>query len=221
VSPKQSTEEINIDRSTPGAAQWAAPETSAWWLRFKPDRLFVPRSPGLPEDPGRKRSGNTSAESTVSDPSGSTVPALKPVARRRPFFGRRAFKPLYQWEGVVEEVSDEGFRARLRPFENGSLNRSQVEYADFEFVDLADESDYDLVEKDAVFYWTVGRYRNPAGTYTNTSLVRFRRLAPPTARQLNEASREAAELQAELGGDPGAERVSAQRRRVRRVRRAR
>jgi hypothetical protein len=76
-----------------------------------------------------------------------------------------------------------------------------VEYADFPYADLADESDHDLVTVGALFYWTVGRMRNVTGTYMNTSLVRFRRLPPPTLRQRREAHREATDLLADLGAD--------------------
>ncbi len=99
----------------------------------------------------------------------------------------------------MEEVNGDGFRARLLPFEEGEADHSRLEYADFGYDDLADESDHDLVMEGAVFYWTVGKSRNAAGTYTNTSLVRFRRLPPPSTYQTQEAGREAAALLQDLG----------------------
>jgi hypothetical protein len=108
---------------------------------------------------------------------------------------------VYQWEGVVEEVNGEGFRARLRPFEQGHAEASRVEYADFDYDDLADESDRALVAEGAIFYWTVGKSRNMAGTVFNTSLVRFRRLPSATSAQKREAAREAAALLAALEED--------------------
>lgn len=124
---------------------------------------------------------------------------VNPVALRRLTFGKRGFAPVYQWEGMVEEVSGDGFRARLVPFENRYADASRVEYADFSYDDLADESDRALVKAGAIFYWTVGKSRNRAGTYTNTSLVRFRRLPPPTTYAIRKSSREAEEILADLG----------------------
>lgn len=147
----------------------------------------------------------SAAENTTGTPTGSPhtpdVPDVKPQALSRPYFGKRSFQAAYQWEGVVEALDEDGFRARLLPFENGHVDPSRVEYADFDYGDLADESDRELVAEGAIFYWTVGRSRNPAGTYTNTSLVRFRRLPPPTPYEMQEANREAAELLADLGAD--------------------
>jgi hypothetical protein len=87
------------------------------------------------------------------------------------------------------------------PFENGHADVAKVEYADFDYEDLADDSDRTFVTEGAVFYWTVGKSRNTAGTYTNTSLVRFRRLLPPSHHERDKASREAEAILAELGGD--------------------
>jgi hypothetical protein len=171
--------------------------TSPWWFGPR-DQILLPRKVRTPASPATEQGVRSSDPSTL-DPQGRNeeVSALKPVARPRPFFGRRGFLPVYQWEGVVEEVNGEGFRARLRPLE-GEPDPSQVEYADFDYMDLADDSDHELVVEGAVFYWTVGRSRNVVGTQTNTSLVRFRRLPPPSARQLREAEVEAEAMLADL-----------------------
>ena len=97
------------------------------------------------------------------------------------------------WEGVVEQVNAAEFRARLTPFEDGVPNTARVEFTEFSFDDLANLDDRKLVEEGARFYWTVGRATNPAGTLTNVSLVRFRRLPPTThhRRQLAEAEADA------------------------------
>jgi hypothetical protein len=115
-------------------------------------------------------------------------------------FGKRSLEPLSHWEGEVEEVTDSGFRARLVPSEGHPGSMATTEYTEFSFDDLADESDIDFVSEGAVFYWTIGRGKNSAGQRTNVSLVRFRRLAPPSAQRQREARHEAARLLQELGG---------------------
>lgn len=137
-------------------------------------------------------------ESETFEPKTLNVPEPKPVSARLPTLGKRRFVPSYQWEGVVEEVNGEGFRARLLPVEDGERDAAHIEFADFEYDDLADEDDLGQVAEGAVFYWTVGKSRNAAGTIMNTSLVRFRRLrARP--HQGCDAAREAAALLADLG----------------------
>jgi hypothetical protein len=200
MNPNESTLKIDIEPNGHNGDEPGSSETDAWWFGAR-ERIVAPRNPRPLADPVSERSANRVDSPTVGPPTTMDVSDLKPVARQRPYFGKRGFAPVYQWEGVVEEVNGEGFRARLRPFEKGQADASRIEYADFEYDDLADDSDHDLVTEGAVFYWTVGKSRNPAGTYTNTSLVRFRRLPPPTAHQIREAGREAAALIADLGDD--------------------
>jgi hypothetical protein len=176
------------------------PETNAWWLTTR-KRIVTPRRPATPVDPRSERSANRIGPPTLDQLRAPSTEGLKPVARPRPWFGKRKFAPVYQWEGVVEEVNGEGFRARLRPLEAGPADADRIEYADFDFDDLADESDHDFIAEGAVFYWTVGRSNNEAGTQTKTSLVRFRRLPPTTENQIKAAAREAEALLADLRED--------------------
>jgi hypothetical protein len=107
--------------------------------------------------------------------------------------GRRSLRALMHWEGVVERLEGNGFRARLTPFRNGAADPAQVEFTDFSMDDLANREDRSLVKEGARFYWTIGRATNDAGTLFNVSLVRFRRLAPITShrRRLAEAEADA------------------------------
>lgn len=204
MNPSDATRPIDVEGPNGRNREWPSRwQTGDAWSFGSRDRLIAPLNPRAPADPATVRSAaaNTAPSPTASPRSAMDVSDVKPVAPRRPFFGKRGFAPLYQWEGVVENVNGSGFRARLLPFENGHADASRVEYADFANDELADESDRDLVMEGAVFYWTVGRSRNLAGTYTNTSLVRFRRVPLPTPYQTREASREAEALLADLGGD--------------------
>jgi hypothetical protein len=203
MSPIESTQPTDLERpngSNGGSA--SSRETGDAWS-FGRARLLAPlrSQPKAAEVRERSAAANVTGTPTVT-PTDRLDPAdLSPVAVARPVFGKRGFAPLYQWEGVVEEVNGDGFRARLFPVEDGHAHAARVEYADFAYDDLADESDHELVRRDAVFYWTVGKSRNAAGTYTNTSLVRFRRLPPATQYQARQASRDADALLADLGGD--------------------
>src|SRR5262249_52850190 len=109
-------------------------------------------------------------------------------------FGRRSLRPLMHWEGVVDRVGREGFLARLTPFEDGVANSARVEFTEFSFQDLANPTDRGLVQEGARFYWTIGKATNPAGTLTNVSLVRFRRLLRTSVYRRRLADAEAAAL---------------------------
>jgi hypothetical protein len=198
----ESTERMNLERSNGHHGNGQSHATDAWSFG-SPQRLLAWLKPSASSDPLNQRSAaaNTAESPTVGPHAAIDLSDVNPIASPRLSFGKRGFVALYQWEGVVEEVNAEGFRARLVPIEGSGADASRVEYADFAYDDLADESDRDLVVTDAVFYWTIGKSRNAAGTTTNTSLVRFRRLPPATGYQTREASREAEALLADLGTD--------------------
>jgi hypothetical protein len=193
---ESTTKPIEIEGNGKSAALWQTTK-EAW--SFGSETLVAPLPPvlGLEQN---ARTANSVGPPTVS-PRKLVTPSLRPVASPRPRFGKRAFAPTFQWEGFVEEVNGDGFRARLVAFGNGGGDIGRVEYADFAYDDLADESDRELVTEGAVFYWTVGKARNFAGTITNVSLVRFRRLPPPTLHQRREARREVAALMGDSGTD--------------------
>lgn len=201
MSPGDSTWPVDVARpDRRNGDEDRAWRTDAWSFGSR-DRLFVRGKPASSEEGAAERS----AAANVAEPPTATprrkldAADLDPVTLRRPSFGKRGFAPVYQWEGVVEEVNGTGFRARLIPFEHGQADISRVEYADFTYDDLSDESDLAFVKDGAVFYWTVGKSRNTAGTYTNTSLVRFRRLPPVTPYESREARREADDILSDLG----------------------
>jgi hypothetical protein len=167
--------------------------TGGTWSFGTRERIFALPA-GRVSRPGRSRS--TVFDELVEP----TLPRLvdpgsfKPVRPPQQTFGKRGFVALYQWQGVVEEIIGSGFRVRLFPYERGQADRSRVEYTEFDFDDLADESDIELLTEGAVLYWTVGKSRNAAGTHTNTSLVRLRRLPPTSQRQMESARGEAEAL---------------------------
>lgn len=170
--------------------------------------VYPPRAP-IKADPAR------SANVVVPNGHGPTTETartaweqepIKPrlVDEQRPVqrLGRRSFRSLYHWEGVVEEVTGDSFRARLVPFERGLPMRAKVEFTEFQLADLAEESDRALVEAGAVFYWTIGKAKNRAGQLQNASLVRFRRLPSPRINQKQRARRRARQLLESSPDDP-------------------
>jgi hypothetical protein len=174
----------------------SVPQTDAW--SFEASDQVIPRlSPTTVEQISERSAANRviSATDSFETIDGSL---FGPATPRRVSSGLRAFKPLYQWEGVVQEVNGKGFSARLLPIEDGRAHKGQVEFADFDFDDLADESDLHFVQEGAIFYWTLGRSRSRAGQITKTSLVRFRRLPPASEYEALSAAREAEELLADL-----------------------
>lgn len=138
-------------------------------------------------------------DTSTKGPQAITAPA-PPSLIRRPSgkFGKRAFQALFHWEGVVEEVKADRFIARLVPLNDASGAR--VEFTDFRLDELADPDDRELVEPGAVFYWTIGRLTNEAGTTFRVSLVRFRRIPAPGPYQQREAALKAEKILQQFGG---------------------
>ena len=138
-------------------------------------------------------SANESSPSTVG-PQQILAPGGAPVGIRPRNFGKQSFQPLSQWEGVVERVSASGFFGRLVQLDNGHTSSARIQFTEFAFDDLSNESDRSLVQPGAIFYWTIGRSKNAAGTSTNMSLVRFRRIPSAGPKQRHRAHLEAEDL---------------------------
>jgi hypothetical protein len=196
---ERSTRPVEIEgRERSNLAPWQLDEI-AW--SFGPAGRIVSSAP--PSNGHSLPSSQNQAASSTIGPQKIKSPEREPTIVRRRDFGRRGFQALSSWEGVVEQVRDGKFRARLVPLSNGQPASGRVEFTDFSFEDLANESDVRLVEPGAVFYWTIGRARNAAGTVSNVSLVRFRRIpSPPHSRQ-QQARREARELMSALDDADG------------------
>jgi hypothetical protein len=141
----------------------------------------------------RARSDNL-AESTTVGPQ-KLRPAVSPTrVLKRVRWGWRAFEVALEWEGVVHSVNWYGFQCRIVPIQDGVRDDTKVEITEFSFDDLATQNDRVLAVPGAIFYWTIGRSRNEAGTIENASLVRFRRLVPLSQAQARRAEQEAATL---------------------------
>ena len=99
-----------------------------------------------------------------------------------------------RWEGVVLEVADGTFRARLVDLDRHAPD----EDAEIYWSEVSDE-DKDLVEPGAVFYWSIGYYTDRMGQRVRRSLIRFRRLPTWTERELEDARLEAEKTARILG----------------------
>jgi hypothetical protein len=162
MTPSESTKPLLIDALRSITATWQSDPTTASFHPSAPVRIPRPPQPELVANPRASNVNGDSGHETRSAQAPQRIQPLKrvPVAR----LGKRAFAPLSHWEG-------------------GRPLRGRVEYSDFAFADLAEESDRDLVAPGAVFYWTIGRSRQRSGTLQNASLVRFRRSPPPSPSQ--------------------------------------
>lgn len=177
-------------------------ETLVWSFGALYPRLFGRPASGPDSQPVSPRANNngrgTSNEQRV------TVPPANPVAPPSQRLGLRSFEALSHWEGIVQKVEEDGFQARVIPFEDGKANPAKIEFADFSWDDLSISEEQELAVENAVFYWTIGRRRNVAGTYENVSLVRFRRLPSTNGYRKRLARLEAEELR-QAYGDNGSD----------------
>lgn len=99
-------------------------------------------------------------------------PALQnPMARPN-------FWVLQAWEGTVEEVAIDSFRARLRDLTELSRPDEIVEI----FSEEVDAADRDLLRPGGVFYWNIGYKEGSGIPRERTSRVTFRRVPRVLAR---------------------------------------
>lgn len=100
------------------------------------------------------------------------------------------FQSLQEWEGVVLNISDSTFTARLVDvFDKDAPD----EEADFLRQDLRND-DFKMLEPGAVFRWVVGYVIKKDGTKRRSSDIVFRRLPQWTQRDISEADEEARSL---------------------------
>jgi hypothetical protein len=90
------------------------------------------------------------------------------------------FRSLKRWEGVVVGLTETDLTARLTNLEKPSDFRIEAVIPLEEITD----SDRDLVNEGAVFYWTIGYRIERSGQKSAVSTIRFRRLPVWTANDL-------------------------------------
>lgn len=97
------------------------------------------------------------------------------------------FLALHEWEGIVLELQEDTFTARLTDVTD---RQQQPEEGDFLIEDIRSD-DLKLLREGAVFRWVVGYEIKKRGEKRRSSQIIFRRLPQWTKREIEEADREA------------------------------
>ena len=96
-----------------------------------------------------------------------------------------SFVLLQDWEGVVEEVSQSTFNARLRDRTVGDEYAAEsIELA----IDDVSDDDRELLMPGAVFYLGIGRLTRPSGRQDRVTRIVFRRIPRWTRSTLKSAA---------------------------------
>lgn len=142
------------------------------------------------------RQGMTSAQIVSTGPLQEAEKTLAPRVVVLPVHAppSQRFIPLSRREGIVLEIRDDEFDARLVDLdgEDGDLD------ATFAVEELSPD-DRPLLRPGAVFYWTIGYFDDQVRRRTRVSDLRFRRLPSDDRTGLAEAEREADQIRRELG----------------------
>jgi hypothetical protein len=133
----------------------------------------------------------------VGSPASETQPLLnddEPVVHLYPERVQRFFIPDVSWEGVVLEVLEGSFIARLVDRDDPS----QSEEAEILNTAVSDQSDIELIVPGAIFFWSIGR-RIEGRRSEQVSLIQFRRLPVWSKKEIQQSKQEASEIMNELG----------------------
>lgn len=88
-------------------------------------------------------------------------------------------KKVQSWRGVVTEVHENYFKARLEDITNGGTD----EMGEFDIIEVAPD-DLEFLKKGGVFYWSVGLYMEH-GQIERKSNIRFQRLILLDEEEIN------------------------------------
>lgn len=94
-----------------------------------------------------------------------------PVFAKRSYLPTEYFAALQEWEGVVREVTENGFIADL--YDIGMESSGPTQIAEIAFADL-DRADRNKAKPGAIFRWLVGRSRARTGRSSGKRVVYFR-----------------------------------------------
>lgn len=97
-----------------------------------------------------------------------------------------------EWEGEVIRIEGDRFIGRLHDLSEWN-DASFCEETDFSLKEIS-ETDLSLVKEGAIFRWSLGFSRTPAGTRERTSRIVFRRLPAWTKKDLALSTQRAEEL---------------------------
>lgn len=89
------------------------------------------------------------------------------------------YKRVESWVGVIEELLESSFIAKLETKENSTFER-----ATFDF-DVVSPEDKSFLQVGAIFYWSVG-FENFKGQVSRRSMLRFKRARELRDEEVNE-----------------------------------
>ena len=166
-------------------------------LRGISAKLPLRRQQAITEDP------DEIGTSIYVDTGSSTPMKERPVLdlprfRRLPEYETGSFSPLQEWEGVVIDIGQDSFTARL--IDLTAHSSEEGEEADFPLDDLT-ENDRRLLRRGAIFRWAIGYHRSKGGTKKRVSQIVFRRLPQWTERELSEAAKAAERISRSIRWD--------------------
>jgi hypothetical protein len=104
------------------------------------------------------------------------------------------FTSLQKWEGVVVNVHDNSFEARLIDL----TANTPEETAEIPLEEVS-EDDFSLIEEGAVFYWNIGYRKMISGQRERVTFIRFRRLPLWQKGEVDAARQKADKLQELFG----------------------
>lgn len=166
-------------------------------LAAPPDPLGELNIPSAEIDPILPTGMAPRSSSEESSTAGWMRPIREPVYLPRPIRERTThFIALEKREGVVLEVGDEEFEARLVD----TLGDSPDVVATFPFEDLSVDGRR-LLKPGAVFYWNVGYTVSAAGQRSRVADLVFRRVPARRDSDLSSARKRARAIRRELGVD--------------------
>lgn len=197
MSETQQTEHARTDWVSPGNSP-VLPPTASLRTRTSADWLPAANAAVL-SAVGTPTSRSVGTEDVEPNPAPAVVARLA-AATYRPSSSTR-FDLRQQWEGAVTAVGVDSFSASLRDLTDPTVSEETAEL----FLEDVGESDRDLIEPGAVFYWSVGYEDTPRGR-ERKSIIRFRRLPGWGRQQMNSVKAKSDELSAYfLGGDSKAD----------------
>jgi hypothetical protein len=101
-----------------------------------------------------------------------------------------SLRPSQEWEGKVVRVEDDAFVALLYDKTN---RENPTEEVRLDASDISDDQ-WSTVRPGAIFYWTIGREKSPAGQIRNISEIVFQRSPRWTVKMIQSSKERARSL---------------------------
>ena len=167
------------------------PEVDKYWVCL--DAVLAKYSQPISQS-GQEQKFETSfstfptTDSQKKEPT-AIVAFAKPIIR-----SEERFITLQSWEGIVFEVREEAFVAKLMDKTNGGYDQE----AEFSFEEVS-PYDHSLIKTGAIFYWDIGYSENKSKQRIRASIIKFRRRPAWTSNELKIARERAKRLTEKLG----------------------